>query len=497
MAIVYAGQGTHMTDRSAVSAPAGVTGLQHWSGVIESEWDKRLRGKKGTQAYAEMASGSATIGALLFAFESLVRGAGYRIEPAEESDRAHAEAAFVEDCLDDLDGAWGDTLSEVLTCLTYGFALLETVYKLREGPDADEPSMYSDNRIGWARWSPRAQETIESWRFDAQGRATHAIQVAPPNWTKIEIPLARCLHVRIRARRNSPEGLSLLRNAFDSWYYYKHIQRIEAIGLERDLAGIPVARVPSDLNDTDLATWDRVVTNLRKDEQAGLRMPSDRDENGHLLYDITLLTTGGTRQIDTDPILARYERLQLRSVLFDFLTQGDTGVGSYAQNVSRTDLALSATDALLDSIADAITVQAIRRLFEVNGLPLELCPRFRFNSVTRKDLGGFVAALVSLANIGIVDASEPDLKGHVYDLFDLPLPDETDEQEAEDDGEAPDPDDEDTEGDEDDETPEGPPQRATEPHQAIEPDDITDAVALFRRAVKPEFRGLIEAEVED
>lgn len=488
-----------MSDR-AQRTTIGVPGLTHYAGYVSEEWDRRLQGTRGVRAYREMAEGSPTIGALLFAFESLVRQAGYRVEPADESTEAEREATFVTECIEDMEGSWGETVADILSMIVYGYALLEVVYKQRTGPTWDtRSSMYDDQRIGWARWSPRAQDTIVRWLFDDEGRAVSAYQQAPPSYREVEIPLDKCLHFRVRARKNSPEGLSLLRNAYEPWYYWKHIARIEAIGIERDLAGLPVVRIPIDViraGGADLDTWDRVVTQLRRDEQAGLRLPSDRDDHGQLLYDVSLLTTGGTRQVNTDPILARYERLMLRSVLADFLTQGDTGVGSYAQSVNRTDLYLMAVRALLDAVADVINAQGIRRLFAVNNLDMTIAPRFVFNDVSRKDLTGFAQTLVSLIGAGVVDPGEPDLKSHVYDVFDLPLPEETDEQ-AEDES-GTDGDDADDDPVEDEDARPGP-DRPTEttPRKAVEPDAIERAVALFKRHAPAEYADLIEAEVAE
>ena len=43
------------------------------------------------------------------------------------------------------------------------------------------------------------------------------------------------------ARGDNPEGRSILRNAYFSWYFEKKIAEIEGIGIARDLAGLPRA----------------------------------------------------------------------------------------------------------------------------------------------------------------------------------------------------------------------------------------------------------------
>src|SRR5689334_1332900 len=116
-----------MTDAAPTKA-VGMPGLPAWGGYVDSEWDRRLRGRKGPETFREMADGSATIGALLYSVNALVQQTGHRIEPADESTAAEEAATFVEECISDLDGAWADTHAEILTALTYGFSLLEVVY---------------------------------------------------------------------------------------------------------------------------------------------------------------------------------------------------------------------------------------------------------------------------------------------------------------------------------------------------------------------------------
>lgn len=411
-----------MAARSEPFAPVGRSGLAQFGGMIVEEWDRRLRGRRGPETWREMAEGSPVIGAALRAWESLVLATGYRVEPADDTPEAAEIATFCAGCLEDMEGPFAETLSEVFTYRVFGFALLEFVYKRRRGP-SDDPardSAYDDGRIGWRRWSPRAQETILRWEF-AGGDPVAAVQQTldgPP----ATIPLDRCLHVAARRRKQNPEGLSLLRNAFEPWYYFKHIQRVEAIGIERDLAGLPVVKVPIDVYDDPArrAPWERLASDLRRDEQAGLVLPQAFDPTtNNELYTVSLLSTGGQRQVNTDEVLARYERLMLRSLLVDWLALGDTGTGSYAQSVNRVDVFLRSVRGELALVEDAITVQAFRRLLKLNGMPLELTPRFAFNDLTKRDAQAFAQAIVALAGAGLV-LPDAEVRRVVYEVLGLP-----------------------------------------------------------------------------
>lgn len=493
-----------MSERTATAKAAiGSTGLTRYGGHVAEEWDRRLQSGRGLKAYREMSDGSPIVGAALRAWESLVIATGWRIDPSDDTPQAKELATFVEECIDDLTGSFAETLSEIFTFRPYGFALFETLYKVRS---AASGSKYDDGRIGWDRWSPRAQETILEWVFDdVTGDATKAVQSAPPKYARVEIPLDRCLHFVARRRKGSPEGTSVLRNAYEPWYYLKNIMRIEAIGIERDLAGLPVVWVPVDVlnSASERADWDALGTNIRRDEQASVTMPLEYDDKGNKTYDLTLLTSGGARQIDTEPIIVRYQTWMLRSLLADWLTQGDTGVGSYAQSVNRTSIFMRSVKGECQPVEDVINT-AIRKLFAVNGLPLELTPKFAFNELSQRDLKEFADSLVALVNAGLVDASDADVGAMVYDMLGLPRADQTEEQVDEEQGQ--------TVNDQQDQErepptePEDEPVPPTQPRQASEPapvwEDELDITDAYLQEIKdkwdkevPQAAGLLDAKV--
>ena len=75
----------------------------------------------------------------------------------------------------------------------------------------------------------------------------------------------------------------MLRNAYRSYYFLKRIQEIEAIGIERDLAGLPVLEVPEELMSSKAnssqkslrASLEKLVSQIRRDQREGVVMPSD------------------------------------------------------------------------------------------------------------------------------------------------------------------------------------------------------------------------------
>lgn len=418
-----------MTDTTAVPTtfvpPVGTPGLNVMGGRVYEELDARLRGDRAIKTYREMAD-DPTIHAVLFAFEAMVRAAGFRVDSADpKNPAADDEATRTKDDLDQMEGAWSDTLSEILSCLAYGYSLFEQEYRRAD-----------DGRIVWTRWAPRSQDSIIEWVFDqTTWEATHAIQQAPPTFARNRIPLEPgpdgpgCLHFRIRPRKQNPQGTSLLRACYEPWYFTRHIQRIEAIGIERDLTGIPVLGVPIDISDEERATWAEIGQKINLNETAYLLQPTDvHDGTSVPKYSFTLVNSGGERTIDTDKVLARYERKIFRAFLASFLTLGDTSVGSYALGSTQADFFITAAKAVLEGIQDTINVDAIRRKARMNGTPEHLIPTFRFNEVGQRDVKAFAETVGYLVTAGLADPADGDLRRHVAEVMGLPVADVTDEQ---------------------------------------------------------------------
>ena len=120
--------------------------------IFYEEFLTELRGIKGVQAYTEMADNDATIGAILYAIEMLMRQCEFHVEPAGKSEKDKEAAEFVESCMNDMERTWTDTLSEILSFLTYGWSYHEIVYKRRVGrtnsPKAPHPLPGHPLRLG-------------------------------------------------------------------------------------------------------------------------------------------------------------------------------------------------------------------------------------------------------------------------------------------------------------------------------------------------------------
>jgi hypothetical protein len=415
----------------------GSTGLKHSGGTVFEEFLTNLRGTKGARVYREMSDNDPTIGSIIYAIEKVILRLDWRVEAfsdksadGETSPKDQETAEFVNECLNDMSDSWDATLTQILSMLIYGYAFHEIVYKVRGGDSKDPQrrSKFSDNKIGWRKFAIRGQETLWQWMFDAEGGIQGMVQSDPSASINIKaIPIEKALLFRVKNDKNNPEGRSLLRNAYRSWYFKHRIEEIEAVGIERDLAGLPIAYIPPDyLSSTASAdqvsfrnSIEQIVQNVKRNEQEGIVMPLMYDESGHKMFDLSLLSTGGSRQFDTDKIINRYDQRIAMSVLSDFILLGHDRVGSYSLGTAKMDLWSMAVDAIANSIAEVINQYAIPRLLKLNGMDTARAPYLTYGEVSHIDLTEIADYVSKLANSGLL-MSDPNLEDYLRELGGLP-----------------------------------------------------------------------------
>lgn len=409
----------------------GSSGLVQYGGRVEEDFLRQLQGRRGYAIYREMAENHPVIGGILSAIEMLFRSVDWTVSPSDPDDqRAVDEAEFVASCLNDMSISWQDTVNNILTMLVYGFSFNEIVYKRRQGHQDDgSSSKFDDNRIGWRKLPLRAHDTVYEWKFDKNGGIQGMTQMNPLAGTgPVFIPIEKALLFRTTTKLNNPKGRSILRSAYTSYYYQKRITEIEAIGIERDLTGLPVAYVPPQLlsdnataqESAALTEIKRIVRNIRRDTQEGLVFPLAFDpETKQKAYDIQLLTSGGRRAFNTSEIISRYDKRISMSMLSDFIMLGHDQVGTQALSVSKIELFMDSIESWLAGIADVFNSYGIPRLMKLNGVPEELSPQLKYSAPRDPELGVLGDYVSKLTASGAM-LPDDDLSDYLRELAGLP-----------------------------------------------------------------------------
>lgn len=408
----------------------GSTGLKRFAGYVDEEFHPDLKGSKAAKVYREMADNHPVVGAILLLVDLLIRQTPKFVE-ATGSSPDHLRAKFLcETALDDLDGGIDDVITDALTFTTFGYSTLEKVFKIRRGnhPLPEFKSKHSDGMIGWRKLAQRGQEALDLWDFGPNGEIKGFWQLPPPDYQRRYIPRSKFLHFRFRSPKGNPEGRSALRSVYTPYYFQKHLEFVEAVGIERNLAGLPYINVPLDVLQAKsadaiaaLASYKLLGEKVRVDQRACVIMPPEEDRNGKTGYKFSLLSTAGKSNAETDPVIRR-KRSEVAMGLFgEFILVGMEKAGSWSLHSDKTDMFALGVGAYLEAVQQEFTNDGFPELCELNGIPRECAPKYCHGDIKAPDLEKLATFISNLTGQGVIAPSES-LERHVLEAAGLPPP---------------------------------------------------------------------------
>lgn len=405
------------TPKIAHTTSVGDSGLKIYGGYLNEEFVRDLHGEKAMRVYREMESNDPVVRAILYAITTLITGVEWSWKAADDSAEAEQAKTFMEEVFNDMETPLSDVIAEACTMFAYGFAPCEITYKLRLGEDESgdtKNSKFADGRYGIKSIALRAQNTVQRWEVDKDSGEILGLWQQTLHKGVVFIPIDKLVNFRTTSVKNNPQGLSLLRGMWRSWLFKVRIEEIEGIAIERETAGIPVCEIPNQFFDPNgdpadkavFATYQRLATQIRTDQQQGLVIPSDpwRDKDGNVIasrmFNIRLLTSGGTRAVDTGAVIDRKSREMATSVLMDFLFLGQGGGGgSYALSSDKTELHAAATGTFVRRIKDALQT-VVSRLWKLNGFDAKLEPKLEHGDLEKPELDKLAALVNTFVGAG-------------------------------------------------------------------------------------------------
>lgn len=393
-----------------------------------------LSGQSLLMDMKRMAMTDETVGAMMWCIESTLGAVKWKhkaqLDGVDVEDDAEATrlAAFADSLLLDMDQAFKEHVESALNMVWAGFAPHEIILKQRKPGQ----SRFDDRLYGIESLSYRDPLSIMGWKRTEDRKAT--VIGMEQSGAEGDIPMWKVCNYRTSAKSNNPEGQPLLLNAWRAWRLKNRIQDSEAIGIERDLCGLPVFRAPEELLeqanelDTDgkptaaamqaqarIQAGIKAVKDMRFNRSGGLYMPSDTfyedTANGSSgdrtpKYDFKLVTTAGQRSIDTRAVARDYDRAIARVVMMQFLHLGDRSTGSYSLSDDQSSMALKSLQSLADKIALEFTRKALTLVWRVNGLDMRRLPWLSAGDITKEGLtaiGTFLRGVGAVADLWNTD----------------------------------------------------------------------------------------------
>jgi hypothetical protein len=385
------------------------TTAREWDGRKYEKYQPQLAGLRGFHTYERMLD-DPVLGGIMLAIEMLIRNTEFYSKPASEKPEDVEAWKFLEECREDTSHTWSEMVVDILTMLPHGWAILETTYKYRRGENEKRPLMsskYDDGLIGWASHSLLGQDTLARFEHDSDVQLKTFVQ-RDPEGGEIPIPMQKCLHFRTRQNRQNPEGQSIMRKAYHGWYMKRQMQEVEGVGVERELAGLPVMTAPEGTSLWDAE--DEEAQAQRREAQTLLKAVRENRAEGVLLpfgWDFELASTGGQRAIDVGAVIERYERFNAISMLGDFIVLGHESVGSFALADTKTNLFAYGIGAWLDVIVEVFNRHAVRRLFRLNQrFPQDRFPQIAHGDAEAPDLRALGDYISKLTGVGVLIPGE-------------------------------------------------------------------------------------------
>lgn len=401
------------------------------------EFDPALRGDKSLYVYKEMMDNDSTVSALILTIQMLFRRVEWIIDLpyfCRGIEEAEEQREFIENCLFfDMKESFDEFMSNCMLMLPFGYSIFEIVLKKRE----KENSLFPDGRIGVDKLSYISPFTRQRWDIDDKGNILAFEQKAPDSAETIVIPYNKLLHFKNQSSMGNPEGKSILRGAYRAWYYLKRVQDFESIGVERELNGVPVVSIPGDVlkkaNAGDkeailtLQGYKQVARDLRANQQAGVIIPSDtyKDAEGkptsNRLVSIDLLSNRGTRAMDTDKIITRYQQDIARSIIASFIMLGGNERGSFSLAESQQSLFLAALQAWTEVISQEFNRKLIPNLISLNGMDENYMPYIHPGDLSPLSFDELSSSIMKLAQAGMRLFPDDVLENKIREKGGLPL----------------------------------------------------------------------------
>lgn len=404
------------TPRTRLSE-VGYIGLKTAAGQVLEESNRKLRFPQFIREVDEMMNDATIATGMQFVRMMLSRVKWKVVAPSGADDSQKEKAKFIETCMHDMEHSWQSFITEVTNYIPYGFQVHEKVFRRRLRTAG---SKYNDGLVGWKKLPVRSQNTIAEWVFSEDGRTILGLKQSTQNLTNIaspyirvdagadiSIPRNKFLLFTSDSRLGDPTGRSPLKAVWQQWRYRQELEKLEAVGIGRDLGGIPVTKMPSSFMSSDASqdkkavydTMKRATANLHQNAQSGLILPSDVDpETKQPLFDFKLLSSDSSSKYNTSDLIKRINNTLLVALNADVLAMGTDKVGSFSLAGEKTSLAALMLEYRLREIQDVINNDLIPHTFAENKWTDTEFPEVRyteFDEVELEELSKFIQRVAS------------------------------------------------------------------------------------------------------
>jgi len=390
----------------------GGPGVAVFGGYVQDgETNAKVAGHEKYRTYTNLLANTSIVAASVRFFLNLLAKAEWRVQPADDSAEAAEIAEFFEEAIHDMTTPWHRVVRKAGLFRYYGFSIQEWTAKKRD-----------DGKIGLRDVEARPQSTIEQWAVDESGTVKGVVQRSPQTFKAIPLDRARLVYIVDDSITDSPEGLGLFRHVVEAVERLREYERLEGIGFETDLRGIPIGRAPineldqqvasgtisQDQMNLQIAAMGEFLTKHKKTANLAMMLDSkvyastgeNRTPSGTPQWSLDLISAGATSAPELALAIQRLNREIARVLGTENILLGESGAGSLAMSSDKSDQFALVVDSTLKELAEGFQADLIKPIMELNGWDEELMPTLAPEKIQHRAVTEVTAALRDLATAG-------------------------------------------------------------------------------------------------
>lgn len=372
-------------DYSKESGTSG-TSIQYGH-ITGEEFNPKLTKTTRLKIFEEMRKSDATVRSSLNAMKMPIRQAKYNVDAVSDDDADKEVAKVVETCLFEFND-WPKVVSEILTYLDFGFSLFEMLFEPR---DIDGRRYIALTKLAF-----RKQTSLYAWETEQHEQGV--TQLVDGNY--YSIPDYKLVPFTNDREGDNYEGVSMLRAAYRNWYFKDKLEKIDAMGHERQGLGVLDIVHPDGATDADKKKMATAARALRANSQSYIM----RAEG----WQVGFMDMKAKSMKDIAPSIAYHDRQISKNMQLQFIEIGSQG-SSGTRNVSEDQGKMFelSVQAVAEYIAEVLTHRVIQTIVDLN-FTNRACPKLSVEKIGDDNIPVISEAFAKFVTAGVLHPTADD-----------------------------------------------------------------------------------------
>lgn len=404
--------------------------------VQEKERNRRLTGQEKYKTFSDIVANVTIVAAGISIYLSFIGKAKWKIVAKDPDNAAAVEhAEFIERCINGMETPWSRVVRKLAMYRMYGFVITE--WTAKKGKQGEIEILDVESRPCF---------TIDQWDVDENGNVQGVVQRSPLTSVPNYIPKSKMIYLVEDSLTDDPRGLGILRQIVKTADQLDDYERLEQIGFETDMRGIPVLTAPLETlkklvknNEITKEQFDEIKKELRsliknhiRSTDSGVLLPSETytavGDSGNNVssvakYDFKLVSGDHYGHAEIGEAINRKQKEIARALGVEQLLLGESSTGSLALSRDKSKALADVINSVLLEIKQAVDKDLIQPISMLNGIPEEEYVEAQVEKVEQRDIEQISQVLADLASVGVTLFVEDEAVGEVFDLMGLTRPD--------------------------------------------------------------------------